>query len=239
VSEAKSARWYNSAEFRHDDPWHGLEPDKTAVVLIDMINWQAHRDGSSVLGLLEVGSEDKYRYFTDRCEQLVVPALIEVLRTARAVGVTVVHARLASDRPDFARIVPAFQPYMTLSEAIEGTWATRVLEELGPAEADVSVVKFGSGAFVSSNLHDVLSARGITTLVLAGVVTNACVFLTAGAGFDLGYRQYVLGDCTAAHSDDDQVAAERFMDSYIAQVVQSRDFIAALNRTAAGTRGSA
>src|SRR6185437_5176659 len=158
VSEAKSARWYNSAEFRHDDPWHGLEPDKTAVVLIDMINWQAHRDGSSVLGLLEVGSEDKYRYFTDRCEQLVVPALIEVLRTARAVGVTVVHARLASDRPDFARIVPAFQPYMTLSEAIEGTWATRVLEELGPAEADVSVVKFGSGAFVSSNLHDVLSA---------------------------------------------------------------------------------
>jgi nicotinamidase-related amidase len=131
VSTEKSARWYNSQRFRADDPWAELDPATLAIVLIDMINWQAHPEGSSAKGMLEVG---------------------------------------------------------------------------------------------------LTSARGITTLVLGGVVTNACVFLTAGAGFDLGYRQYVLSDGTAAFTEADQASAERFMDSYVAQVVRSEDLIGALER---------
>jgi nicotinamidase-related amidase len=234
VSTAKSARWYNSPRFRADDPWADLNPATLAVVLIDMINWQAHPDGSSVRGMLEVGLTDEYQYYTERCAKLVVPALVEVVRVARRVGATVVHARLASEQADFSDIVPAFQPYMTLNQANEGSWATQPLDELSPAPTDLSVVKRGSGAFVSSDLHEQLSARGITTLVLAGVVTNACVFLTAGAGFDLGYRQYLLSDGTAAFSEADQASAEKFMDSYVAQVVRSSDLIAALERIAAG-----
>jgi len=227
VSQSKSARWYNAEQFHHDRPWHGFDPASTAVVLVDLINWQAHPRGSSLLGLLEVGSNGQYDYITQRCSDLVLPNLAAVLPAARAAGALVVHTRLASVAADYSDAVPAFRPYMELSQAREGTWASEVLDGLGPEPGDLSILKCGSGAFVSSGLDEELRARGIDTVIHAGVVTNACVLLTAGAGFDLGYRQYVIGDATAAMSEEDQQAAERFMDSYIAQVVTSAEVVSA------------
>ncbi len=227
MSEAKSARWYNARRFVPGQPWAGFDPTTCAVVLIDLINWQAHPEGSSLQGLLEVGSREDYDYITQRCAERVLPNLQAVLPAARAAGALVVHTRLASEADDYSDVVPAFQPYMTLSDAREGTWASQVLTGLGPEPGDLSIVKSGSGAFVSSGLDEELRALGIDTVIYCGVVTNACVLLTAGAGFDLGYRQYVIGDATAAMSQEDQDAAERFMDSYIAQVVDSAAVVSA------------
>jgi nicotinamidase-related amidase len=71
---------------------------------------------------------------------------------------------------------------------------------------------------------------GIDTLLYAGVVTNACVFLSAASGFDLGYRQYLITDCTAALSDKDQASAERFIGSYIAELVTAEQVLSALDK---------
>lgn len=74
---------------------------------------------------------------------------------------------------------------------------------------------------------------GVRTVLYAGVVTNACVLLTVAAGYDLGYRQYLLADCTAALSDEDQHYAERFMDNYMAQAVTAAEAVQALRAAAA------
>lgn len=47
LPESLSKRWYNSDAFDPADPWADFSPRRTAVVLVDLVNWQAHRDGFS------------------------------------------------------------------------------------------------------------------------------------------------------------------------------------------------
>lgn len=222
LPETVSNRWYNADSFDPADKWSGLDPRRTALVLVDLINWQAHPDGGSIHALRQAGSTTEADYLVERCRSMVLPRLSGLIESARTAGVRVVHARLASVSGDYSDLVPAFQAYAAVSDARDGTWATESIEGL-VADGDLSVTKAGSGAFTTSTLDAELRAMGITTLVYAGVLTNACVLLTAAAGFDLGYRQYVVADCTAAQSDEDQAFAEKFMDAYIAQVVSSEE----------------
>jgi nicotinamidase-related amidase len=219
-------RWYNSARFVPEDPWAGLDPGATAVVLVDMINWQAHPEGTSIAALRAAGADDQADYVLGRCESIVMPRLLSVLAAARHAGIAVVHARLASRSRDYTDVVPAFQPYMRGARAMEGAWETEPLEGLWQP-GDLSVVKHGSGAF-ASDLNSVLRNRAVNTVLYAGVLTNACVMLSAAAGFDLGYRQYLLADCTAALTEDDQREAERFISVYLAQIVSAESAVDAL-----------
>jgi nicotinamidase-related amidase len=139
------------------------------------------------------------------------------LRAVREAGIVVVYARLASRVADYTDVVPAFQPYLRGSKAQEGSWGTEPLDGLW-RDGDISVIKHGSGAF-ASDLDAVLRHRGVRTVLYAGVVTNACVLVSAAAGFDLGYRQYLLSDCTAALTEDEQQWAEQFINNYLAKVV--------------------
>lgn len=220
-------KWYNAPAFSPDDPWSGFEPRRAAVVLVDMINWQAHPEGTSIASLRRSGQGASADYLVERCERLVVPQAKRLLDAARMAGAKVVHARLASRSADFTDVVPAFQSYLRGCAAVEGTWATAVLDGL-LAPGDVSLVKTGSGGFTGSDLDRVLRNLGVDTVLYAGVLTTACVMLTVAHGFDLGYRQYLVTDCTAALSDEDQAAGELLMGRYMALPVHADDAIAHL-----------
>lgn len=220
-------QWYNADCFDPNDKWAGFQARSAAVVVVDMINWQAHPDGASIQALRAAGNEDLASFLLDRCQTVVTPALLRILERARRVGVRVVHARLASRSPDFADIVPGLRAYVRMARAAEGSWGSEPLEGLYQ-QGDISITKSGSGAFNSSDLNQVLRNLGIRTVIYAGVVTSACVLLTAAEGYDLGYRQYVLEDCTAATAEDDQEYAIRFMDTYVAQAVTAAETLTAL-----------
>lgn len=70
--------------------------------------------------------------------------------------------------------------------------ATATLEELWE-KGDISLVKYGSGAF-ASELDAVLRNRGVRSIIYAGVLMIACVLLSTAAGFDLGDRQCMVAD---------------------------------------------
>lgn len=212
-------RWYNAPAFDPDDPWAGFAPRHTAVVLIDLVNWQAHPEGLSARL-----SRDDYKI--GRCTEIVRPALAGVLPTARAAGAIVVHARFASRAAEYGDIVPALREYVRAAGAREGSWEAEPLAGLYQP-GDVSVTKSGSGAFGSSDLDGVLRNLGVRTVLYAGVVTDRCVLLTAAAGFDLGYRQYLLTDCTAASTAAEQAAAEELIAGYLAQPVTGAEAAAA------------
>lgn len=230
LPSSMSSRWYNDPDYDPADPWKSLNPARSALVLIDLINWQADPDGASIRSIREAGLNKRADHLTARCAQVLLPGLRKVLRAARDAGVLVVHARLASRHPDYQDIVPALQPYVRAARAQEGSWECRPLPELGQETGDLSVVKTGSGAFTGSDLDFLLRRLNIDTLLYAGVVTNACVMLSVAGGFDLGYRQYLITDCTGALSDEDQADAERFIGGYMAELVDSEQTVSALQR---------
>jgi nicotinamidase-related amidase len=74
---------------------------------------------------------------------------------------------------------------------------TQVDERVAPQEGDIVVRKVRVGPFLTTDLDQQLRARGIDTLLLAGISTSGVVLSTVRDAHDRDYRLYVLADATA------------------------------------------
>jgi nicotinamidase-related amidase len=58
--------------------------------------------------------------------------------------------------------------------------------------------KVGFNAFSNTTLDDVLKARGIRHVLVAGMVTSLCIDSTGRAAYERGYDVRILSDCCSA-----------------------------------------
>ncbi|MET0493903.1 MAG: isochorismatase family protein [Actinoplanes sp.] len=73
----------------------------------------------------------------------------------------------------------------------------RVVDELVPAAGEPVITKTSHNAFTTTNLQQVLTARGVRELTVCGIRTEQCVETTARVGSDLGYAVTFVTDATA------------------------------------------
>ncbi|MFT4306395.1 MAG: cysteine hydrolase [Microbacterium sp.] len=71
---------------------------------------------------------------------------------------------------------------------------TEFVDALEPQPGDVVITKGPWSAFAGTNLHDELTARGVTQVLLAGVATSFGIESTARAAYDLGYNVTIATD---------------------------------------------
>jgi nicotinamidase-related amidase len=64
--------------------------------------------------------------------------------------------------------------------------------------------KVGFNGFSGTQLDEVLRARGITRVLLAGMVTSLCIDSTGRAAYERGYSVTVLSDCTSSRTATEQ-----------------------------------
>ena len=69
--------------------------------------------------------------------------------------------------------------------------------KIKPLAGEIEVRKTRTGAFSTTDLHEQLKAKGIDTLILAGVSTSGAVLSTVRYATDKDYR-YVVEKCTTA-----------------------------------------
>lgn len=150
-------------------------------VLYDVIKDSSDKMLANTLGLLDrllitpVSIISTPIFFTSDYSELVNP--IGILKTIRDVG--------------------AFKKGASGSEA---------LGELVRFDNRITVVegKRGLNAFRDTELEKVLRDRGITDVVLAGVVTSICIDSTARSAFEAGFSVTVLSDCTVGRTKFEQ-----------------------------------
>lgn len=139
----------------------------------------------------------------------VVPPLTALLAAARAAGLLVVHTR-EGHRPDLSDCPPAKlergAPSKRIGDEgaygrilIRGEYGHDIVDELAPIEGEVVIDKPGKGAFYATDLQDVLTAAGITTLLVTGVTTEVCVHTTTREANDRGYECLVVSDCVGSY----------------------------------------
>ena len=75
--------------------------------------------------------------------------------------------------------------------------STQIHADVAPEEGDIVVRKNRVGPFGSTDLHEQLQARGIDTLILAGISTSGVVLSTVRDAHDRDYRLIVLADLCA------------------------------------------
>lgn len=115
---------------------------------------------------------------------------------ARAAGI--VHVRHCSVEPD--------SPLRPDRPGV--AWMTCAQPQAGEAVFEKSV----HAAFIGTDLHAYLCARGARSLVLAGLTTDHCVSTTTRVAADMGYEVRVAAEATATFDrftpQGERIAAE-------------------------------
>ena len=176
----------------------GINPERTAVIVIDM-----QRDFLEPGGFGESLGND-VSLLTKTIEPIKA-----LLAGARKKRMLVIHTR-EGHRPDLSdapkakveRGAPSVRigaPGPMGRILIRGEPGQDIIPELYPLEGEPIIDKPGKGAFYATDLHSILVNKGIESLIVCGVTTEVCVHTTVREANDRGYRCIVPGDCCGSY----------------------------------------
>jgi nicotinamidase/pyrazinamidase len=83
--------------------------------------------------------------------------------------------------------------------AIRGTSGVEVIAELGPEPGDTILEKRRMSAFFKTDLDMTLRLWKVDTIIVTGIATPGCVYMTAMDGFAYDFKAVILEDCCATH----------------------------------------
>jgi len=200
-----------------------INPTKTALLLLHWQNDLAMPSG---------------RLSRDMPQRLAADHTIEhvqaVLKVSREKGMLVVYVN-ASHRSGYPEVNP--KP-SSLSSGIakdgglmRGSWGAEVIDQLKPLAEDIIIYNYSSNAFAYTELDLILRNKGITDLVLTGLVTNWIVESTARDAINRGYNIYTLSDCCQGVNEEMHKWSLSNILSAIGSVIDSRSYIASLHGT--------
>jgi len=142
----------------------GWTPASTALLVIDMVNDFCTEGGAMVL------PESDWLY----------PVINELAAGIRECGGLVLWIRDEHDEGD-----PEFRK--RTRHCLSGSWGAQIVDSLTLERTDFVRPKHAFSAFYGTDLNEWLRRRGVTTLILSGVVTNICVRSTAHDAFFHGF----------------------------------------------------
>lgn len=203
------------------DRW--LDPDKTAVVCIDM-----HRGH---LGAPEEGgatcpaprardSIPAHNLFHAACREIGIP-IIMVQHWQRYGGIDDVHAK-DSKPANWRLIYPLYWPPDPIMDehSWEGTPWLELMVETDPRDLYVRTKKRLSG-FYPTDLEFLLRKLAIENVVITGTFAEVCCLATAFDAADRDFRVTVPRDVVRGYSEEAENAAFLIMSLVIALVVDS------------------
>ncbi len=192
----------------YSEPYELVQPDHTALVLVDM-----QKDFAEPTGAFGQLGVDLSAYGSLR------ENLSELLACARESGVPVVHIQMTtladrlSDSPAQIRFnMRMHQSFRRdgppLRYTVKGTTGHEFLDGFTPLEGEFVVQKSRSSAFWGTNLNQILRSNGIESLVVTGLTTEGCVESTARDAQFNDFYVVIAPECVAS---DDQAQHDASM----------------------------
>jgi len=181
-----------------------LDPESTAVVVVDMQNGFCHPDGS---------------LYAPPSEAAIEP-VADLVERAREAGVQVVYTRDVHPPEQFedAHYYDEFERWG--EHVVEGSWEAEIVDELDVHEEDHVVEKHTYDAFQETEMDGWLSARNVDDLVFAGTLANVCVLHTAGSAGLRDYRPILVEDAVGYIEEDHREYALDHADWLFGEVVE-------------------
>jgi nicotinamidase/pyrazinamidase len=184
-----------------------MKPEKTALIVIDMLN-DFVRDEGSLVALIAKN---------------LIPNQMRLLEAFRKAGSLVI---LLTDnhRPDDDEF-DKWPPH-----AVMGTWGSKIIDELAPIEGEMVIPKRRYSGFYGSDLDLTLRERGIGTIVLVGVLTDICVMYTSADASARSYKVFVVTDATGStEPKSHQFALAHMKEVHGTQLIETGDVVHSLS----------
>jgi biuret amidohydrolase len=187
------------------------EKSKTALLMIDF-----QRDFCA-----EGGYSDRFAGL-EWVKPILAPAR-RLLEAARRAGHLVVHTRegYAADLSDcspgkLARSRNAGSEIGTPGPMgrllIRGEHGHDIIDSLQPVAGEIVIDKASYGAFCGTNCESLLRARGIDTLVFAGVTADVCVHTTLREAYDRWFSCFYVKDAISCFDPEIRRACEKMIE---------------------------
>jgi ureidoacrylate peracid hydrolase len=116
------------------------------------------------------------------------------------------------------------------SSCLDGEDNARVIPELAPRADELVIRKHYYDGFNGTVLDGALRARGVTTLVITGTMTDICVLGTVVGGFNREYRLIVVEDGVATLWPEVQRATLDIVRRAYARVLSAKEVADELGR---------
>ena len=153
----------------------GIDPQKTALLVVDMQNDFVKKGGSLVIPDAEA----------------TIPAIMRLLASARASRARVVYGQDTHTPGD-----PEWQIWP--EHCRESSWGWEIVPELAPRDGETVLRKVRHDAFFGTPLDHLLRFWGIETLVLCGTVANIGIHHTAASAALRRYSVVIARDAISA-----------------------------------------
>ncbi len=196
-----------------------LEPGRTAPLVVDMQR-----------GFLDPGEALEVPQARE-----IVPAIQRLLAVFRSRRLPVVFTEFVySERvpllvgdlhPEHKPAQPGAPTGFGLpsSNCLEGHPSAETIPPLAPRPDELVVRKHGYDAFHGTPLDGALRARGVTSLVVTGTLTDICVLASIVGAFNREYRVTVAEDAVATLWPEIQRATLDIIGRAFGRVVSSKD----------------
>jgi nicotinamidase-related amidase len=170
-----------------------LEPGRTALLVLDMQRiW------------LEPGQCWSHslwpddHYFYSETSRHTIPAIQQLLATARRKGMEVIHVitqSLTSDGRECSK-----EHKLAPIHIGPGSDIARPVAAVAPVNDEIVLTKTSWAAFSATNLDYLLQNMGIDCVLVTGIMTDQCIDMTVREGIELGYHMTCVSDACAAAS---------------------------------------
>ena len=152
-----------------------LDPENTALIIIDMLNDFVEENGALVVPAAKA----------------LVPTQLQILNQARQKSMTVIY--LADNH------MPDDEEFKVWPKhSVAGTRGAQVVDELAPIKGEKVIPKRRYSGFFGTDLDLTLREAGITNIILMGVLTDICIMYTSADASARGYNVYVVADGTGS-----------------------------------------
>jgi nicotinamidase-related amidase len=187
--------------------------DRTAYLLVDPYN-DFLSEGGKVFPLLKPMAEqngllDNLRKLDHAVRSLQIPVVI------------VPHHRWEKgDYENWDHPTPTQCKIMHMHHFARGEWGGEWHPDFAPQDGDIVVQEhWGSSGFANTDLDFRLKQKGITHVIIVGLLANTCIEATARYAAELGYHVTLVRDATAAFKAEMMHAAHELNGPTFAHVI--------------------
>lgn len=117
----------------------------------------------------------------------------------------------------------------------KGRWGGDWHPDFAPQPGDIVVKEhWGGSSFANTDLDLLLKQKGVTRLIIIGLIANTCVETTARSAADHGYHVTLVRDATAAFSQEAMHAAHAInAPNFVHALVTTAELLDAFGRVSA------
>ena len=163
-----------------------------------------------------------------------IPHMLQILITARTVGIPVFYALHRRYRPgdyeSWKYVAPIQKAAWNRRTFEVGTWGGEIRSEFLPLPGElVAHEHWCSSGFANTDLDLLLKQRGVQQLITIGLIAHTCLDATVRSAVDLGYQVTVVRDATASYTDEHMHAAlDINLPNYASAIVTTSELIEAI-----------